>query len=246
VFSGQTGGPLLTKYGTEQVGISAEIAIGDLTGVPIAPEYRNRGRVELATHITPTLGPLLSRIPKPVRHIAEDQNPVDFLLQGGSTLSVKTNMREAGKIAPQNIGQPTSLTFWSRLPELIPEGVEISGLNYQQSARLFKQVAQSKTTDLLTAYWRNLFDCDFLIYVSNVLGQDNELSSSPTALLYKKAQSPDWDESLLTFTKSLADWNESSTVKYANHSIGEFQIHNNRNCFKFRFNIKGLMEAGLL
>ena len=237
---------MLTSYGTEQVGISAEIAIGDLTGVPIAPEYRNRGRLELATHITSVLGPLLSQIPKPVRHIAEDQNPVDFLLQGGSTLSVKTNMREAGKVAPQNIGQPTSSTFWSRLPELIPEGVEISGLNYQESAQLFMQVAQSKTSDLLTAYWRNLFDCDFLIFVSNVLGQGNNLSSSPTARLYKRAQSPDWDESLLTFTKNLADWNESSTVKYANHSIGEFQIHNNRNCFKFRFNIKGLTEAGLL
>lgn len=44
-------------------------------------------------------------------------------------------------------------------------------------------------------------------------------------------------------------WNESNTVKYSNVSIGEFQVHNKRNCFKFRFNMDGinkLIESGEL
>ena len=228
------------------MGISAEIAIADLSRVAVAEKYRARGRLELETHIAEAVRPLLLEMPKPISHIAEDQSSIDFLLEGGYSLSVKTSMREAGKLAPQNIGQPTSSTFWSRLPELIPEGVDITRLDYQESAKLFKQVAQSKASELLTAYWRNLFDCDFLIFVSNVLDRDDKLSSSINASLYTKAESPDWDPSQITFTKSLKEWNESSTIKYGKFSIGEFQIHNNRNCFKFRFNFKGLIQAGLV
>ena len=40
----------------------------------------------------------------------------------------------------------------------------------------------------------------------------------------------------------LEDWNESNTVKYNNISIGEFQVHNNRQCYKFRFNFKNLIK----
>jgi hypothetical protein len=111
---------LLTSYGTEQVGISAEIAIGDLTGVAIADNYRRRGRPELVKHMTPALVSVVNQIPKPTSHIAEDQNPIDFLLEGEKTLSVKSNMRKAGKVPPQKIGQPTANTFWELLPQLDP------------------------------------------------------------------------------------------------------------------------------
>jgi len=194
----------------------------------------------------PGLDKVVARIPKPVTHIAEDQNPVDFLLLDGQTLSVKSNMRAAGKVAPQNIGQPTAYTFWRRLPQFVPGGVDISRLPYGESARLFKQVAQTETSALLAEYWKNLFDCDYLIYVCNVLDQYDGLTSSPTVRLYAKTHSPDWHSSRITFSRSVSDWNESCTVKYDACSIGEFQIHNNRDCFKFRFNLKGLIEAGLL
>ena len=45
-----------------------------------------------------------------------------------------------------------------------------------------------------------------------------------------------------TFTKNLENWNESNTVKYYGITIGEFQVHNNRNCLKFRFDMKNLIE----
>jgi hypothetical protein len=188
----------------------------------------------------------VARIPAPKKHIAGDQNPVDFLLKGESTLSVKSNMRQLGKVAPQNIGQPTSATFWSKLPELVPPGVKISDLSYEESAQLFKQVALTDTATLLTAYWENLFECDFLIYVFNVLDANDNLSSGPSVRVYEKAQSPIWDISKIDFSQNIKTWNESCTVKYRGTSIGEFQVHNNRNCFKFRFNLGGLIDCGLL
>ena len=237
---------MLTNYGTEQVGISAEVAVADLTGVAIADHYRRRGRPELVQHISPALVSVVNRIPKPTRHIAEDQNPIDFMLEGDKTLSVKSNMRDAGKIAPQNIGQPTSSTFWELLPQLVPEGSDPKRLSYADSAKLFKQVALTDTVTLLTEYWKNLFDCDYLIYVYYVLAAVNQLSRSPSARLFEKSKSPQWEKSKISFTQSLATWNESCTVKYNGVSIGEFQVHNNRDCFKFRFNISGLIRAKLL
>jgi len=237
---------VLSKYGTEQVGISTEIAVADLYNVPIDASYRARGRIELVNHIKPALQIQLSHIPSPVKHIAEDQNPIDFSLQGDKSLSVKTSMRKAGKVAPQNIGQPTAATFWSRLPNLVPNGTDIKSLTYAQSAALFKEVAQTRTAELLTEYWNNLFDCDYLLYVYNVVESDNTLTTSPTAKLWSKPQSPTWKTSQLSFSQATAEWNESCTVKYQTFSIGEFQIHNNRNCFKFRFNLSGLIDSGLL
>lgn len=237
---------MLTKYGTEQVGISAEIAVADLTGVEIEESYRRRGRPELVKHISPALVDTVERIPKPTVHIAADQNPIDFMLEGNKTLSVKSNMRSAGKIAPQKIGQPTASTFWDLLPHLAPEGSSPGNLPYAESAKLFKNVALSKTAELLTAYWENLFDCDYLIYVCDVFTESSQLTKSPTVRLYEKTHSPVWETSKITFTQDLAHWNESCTVKYNGVSIGEFQVHNHRNCFKFRFNISGLIQAKLL
>jgi hypothetical protein len=237
---------VLSQYGTEQIGISAELAIADLSQVEVNFAYRLRGRPEIVEHIKPALEKLISEIPKPTTHIAEDQNPIDFRLEGRKTLSVKTNMRQAGKIAPQNIGQPTSLTFWTRLPDLVPDGIDVSRLSYEESVQLFKSVAQSDISILLRKYWENLFDCDYLIYICNVLDKNDNLSSFPTVALYEKSNSPVWQANKISFTQTLATWNESCTVKYDGYPVGEFQIHNNRDCFKFRFNFGGLIKAGLI
>jgi hypothetical protein len=189
---------------------------------------------------------VLSEIPKPIAHTAMDGNPIDFQLENSATLSVKSNMRKLGKVPPQNIGQPTASTFWSSFPHLAPAGENVNSLTYEQSAQVFKQVAQAEIVELLGEYWRNLFLCDYTIYVFEVLGKYNKLSSQPKVKVFKKTPSPDWQRSSISFTQSVATWNESCTVKYGNISIGVFQIHKKRNCFKFRFNLPGLIQAGLL
>ena len=114
-------------------------------------------------------------MPEPVKHIAEDQNPVDFKLKGGKTLSVKSNMREGGKVAPQRIGQPTSKTFWAAMSHLAPNvDTTAEDFDYETSKKLFKATARNKTKEMLDAYWKNLFDCDYLLYVEKVLGKSGD------------------------------------------------------------------------
>jgi hypothetical protein len=236
----------LNKYNNEQVGISAEIAIGNLTGVSVVDKYRRRGRAELIQHISPALVETLSQIPRPISHTAERRNPIDFTLEGEKTLSVKSNKQGAGKIAPTKIGQASSTTFWGHLPQFAPKGIDLSKLSYGESAKLFKEVALTNTSNLLTAYWEHTFDCDYMIYVYDVLTDGDNLTSGPTVRLFGKIKSPSWDKSQLTFTQNLDSWNESCTVKLDDISIGEFQVHRNRNGFKFRFNFGGLMQGGFL
>ena len=52
------------------------------------------------------------KIPKPQKHVAENQNPVDFELEGSKTLSVKTSKKQLWKVAPQCVGQPTAETYF--------------------------------------------------------------------------------------------------------------------------------------
>jgi hypothetical protein len=237
---------VLSRYGTEQVGISAEVAVADLSGVSVRAEYRERGRPELVRHISSAIEDLLENLPKPISHIAEEQNPIDFMLLGQKTLSVKSSMRNAGKVAPQNIGQPSSATFWEHLPHFVPTGMDPRTFNRSQSNALFKKIAQERTSELLTEYWNNLFDCDYWLYVHNVLSTDDTLTEKPKAVLYKKSKCPKWDISKFSFTRDLKNWNESCTLKYDSITIGEFQVHNNRDCLKFRFDVGGLLHSGLI
>ena len=98
----------------ETIGISAEIAIADYFDVEIDQDYRERGDEAVVDMIYPKVEDIFKKhnIPSPIEHIAEKQNPVDFLLEDGLTLSVKTNQRYPAKVAPQIIGQPTSETFF--------------------------------------------------------------------------------------------------------------------------------------
>lgn len=237
---------MLSKYGTEQVGISVEVALADLTNVHVEENYRRRARIELINHIQPVLIPALELFPNPISHIAENQNPVDFLLEQDKTLSVKSNMRKPKKIAPQKIGQPTSSTFWHHFPHLAPKGVEMNSLTYAESSRIFKNVAYSEINELLDKYWENLFECNYWLYVYNVLDKYNDLTKTPTVMVLERLSTPKWTDFEISFSRTLDNWNESCTVRINGVSIGEFQVHNSRNCFKFRFNIAGLIQAKII
>ena len=64
----------------------------------------------------------------------------------------------------------------------------------------------------------------------------------------KELKLPNCHRECFSFTQSLENWNESNTLKYSINdtekpiSIGEFQVHKNRSCFKFRFNIKNILK----
>lgn len=227
----------------EQVGISAEIAIADVFGVSINPTYRSRGVSSITQSIKPIVGGIFAsyNIPSPIKHIAEGQNAVDFNLSGGKTLSVKTNKQALGKAAPQKIGQASSSTWYSHLAKAL--SIETVPSTYAEKARLFKQIALTRIDELLALYWENMFDCDYLVHFYNVVDRSDNPTNNPQFIVFEKSSSPVWDKSKVSFTKStVAEWNESTTVKYDGVTIGEFQVHNNRDNFKFRFNMAGVAE----
>lgn len=233
----------------EQIGISAEIAIADKFKVSVSDGYRSRGVVEIIDTISPIINSIFKnyKIPNPVKHVAERQNIVDFVLVNNQTLSVKTNKQKLGKCAPQKIGQASSNTWFALLAERL--GIAYIPTSYDEKVKLFKIIALTRIEELLTIYWSHMFDCcDYLIYIFNVVDGDDNPTDNPEYVVTVKTSSPIWDPTKITFTRpTVLDWNESNTVKYEYDgvAIGEFQVHNNRDNFKFRFNMSGIAKLML-
>lgn len=237
----------------ESIGISAEVAIAYSYGVPINADYARRaekGIVELLMQGDAVKKIFaLEGIPAPVRHIAEGQNPIDFILMNNKTLSVKTNQNDIGRAAPQNIGQPTQHTYFKYIQDnnILP-GFEINQIlgafgltdTYENRAIIFKILSIEYIDILINMYWKNMFDCDYLILFYNLENYANPLGSYK--MFGKDGRVPEWDKRKFSFTQTLNTWNESNTLKYCNVVIGNFQVHRNRDCFKFRFDMKGIMQ----
>ncbi len=236
----------------EQIGVSAEISIADIFNISIGDTYRNRGVPDIINTIKPIVNSIfeINSIPLPIKHVAENQNKIDFILNGNKTLSVKTNKQKLGKAAPQKIGQASSNTWFSILAERL--GIAYIPTAYPEKVKLFKIIALTRIEELLYIYWEYMFDCDFLIHIFNIVDSNDSPTNNPQYIVMKKTSSPIWDPTKITFTKTtVAEWNESNTVKYEYDgvAIGEFQVHNNRDNFKFRFNMAGiykLMKEGRL
>lgn len=236
----------------EQIGLSTEIAIADTFNVSISEQYRSRGVQDIVDSIKPIITDIFSsnNIKLPVKHAAEKQNIVDFILQDNKTLSVKTNKQKLGKAAPQKIGQASSNTWYAILAERL--GISYIPTAYPEKVKLFKIIALTRIEELLGIYWEYMFDCDFLVHVFNIVDSNDIPTGDPKYIVIKKTSSPIWDPAKISFTKTtVAEWNESNTVKYEYDgvAIGEFQVHNNRDNFKFRFNMAGihkLMKEGRL
>ena len=189
-------------------------------------------------------------IPFPIKHVAEGQNPVDFILNDGSTLSVKSNQRPLGKVAPQIIGQPTAETYFDYLYHNFSFDIykELDNAylddTYENRSYIFKCFSIENIEIMLSEYWRHLFECNYYLHFYNILkpGRIVNLDDIKYLSLIDVPTNPKWDKSNISFTQSIESWNESNTVKYYGISIGEFQVHKNRNCFKFRFNMSGVKK----
>lgn len=234
----------------ESYGIAAEVAIAKTFNIEINPLYEKRAEEDTVKLLlnNDNIKKIFTKenIPNPIRHIAERQNPIDFILSDNSNLSVKSNQGNLGKVAPQRIGQPTSETYFSYLESYfknfsLDKYLKENKLpnTYVGRSIAFKKISITYTAEIVDMYWRNLFDCDYYLHFYNL---SNQLDPLDNYLFLRKNRPPIWDEDKFSFTQNLDSWNESNTLKYYNISIGEFQVHNNRNCFKFRFNIDGIMQ----
>lgn len=227
----------------ETIGISAEVAIAKAFDVKINKKYERRADSKIVKKIKKYITKAFDvlEIPRPINHCAENQNPVDFLLKKEKTLSVKTNTKKFGKSAPQKVGQPTSKTYFEKVAKAVKVEPRKAPEEYEDRVKLFKKISTQEIKKVLTLYWKHFFSCDYMIYISNI----NSKKDIPNFIMFKKAsKSPEWEEKEITFTRGLDKWNKGTTVKYFGVSLGEFQIHKNENrdCFEFRFNVKGLIK----
>lgn len=231
----------LDNFKTEIIGVSAEIAIADSFDIPVNQIYRDRGNIEIVELLSPYIRDIFieNGIPAPLRLVAENLNDTDFILSDGRTLSVKSNKKDLGKVAPQIVGQPTSKTYFEHFKDFFPFQIPE---DYQSKAKIFKEFTFHNIDKVINIYWKYLFHCDYMVYFFDVLNSAGNISKKPNFIVMEKIKAPIWDKNKFSFTQDLNTWNESNTLKYNNISIGEFQVHNHRDNFKFRFNMKNILK----
>lgn len=88
-------------------------------------------------------------------------------------------------------------------------------------------------------YLSHLFDSDYLLWIyktKSKKGYDYEI-------IKKSDFTMNWVQDKFSFTRDIEKWTgSSSTVKYDGETLGEFQVHSNRNSYVFRFNMKNLLS----
>nr|YP_009472584.1 hypothetical protein [Rhipilia penicilloides]ARO74249.1 hypothetical protein [Rhipilia penicilloides] len=152
------------------------------------------------------------------KYIGSKPNLADFLLTDGSTLSVKSNK------SPSKIGQLTKKRFCEEFH--LPKNVD------------FKSFILKNVFKLTFQYYQNLWNCDYILWVYK---QKNKfcylLINRKNAFPYPFNKKKEF-----SFTRGIENWKESTTLKYKKVSIGEYPIHKNRDCIKFRFHFKNVLN----
>lgn len=147
-------------------------------------------------------------------------------------VSVKTNFN-GKKVCPQVIGQTTFKKYKSYFK--IDE-------NYTKAE--LKIYIMEHIDEILKEYLKYTFHCDILYYFKE------RKNSGLYIIKYdeNRLNNVKFEKGFVSFShiKNNKDWNESSTVYYTLNnqtlSIGEFQVHNNRDNIKFRWNFDIIIQ----
>lgn len=213
------------KTTNETFGITCEKIICDIHNIIFPTEMKKRVvETRFTTELKKNLETVLEYNCLSIKKYSGNfDDKVDFILSNNKTLSVKTNL-QSDKICPQIIGQTTRKKFCSYFNIL------------SDSHDIIKKWIFDNRQKILEEYFRHTFCCDYLLWV-NEQTAECKLISRPKIVPFLNT----------TFTRSLDKWNESNTVKIQIQtnkyvSLGEFQLHRNRNCIKFRFNLKTLIK----
>lgn len=225
---------------TETLGMSAEKAICDVFNIYYDEDLVKRSDNALVLELIPIIQDAFNdkNMPKPIKHIGKDKgtrgkqskSPYDFMLEGNKTLSVKTNLNAtSAKVCPPEVGQPGKETFLIYFGHLFEK---------EFSNDEFKKVVLDKIDKMIPIYFDHLFDCDYLLWIAFDNRKQNYVYN-----IISKLDNIVWENEYFSFTKNTVEsWNESTTVKYKGITIGEFQVHNHRNSYKFRFHFPNLLK----
>lgn len=157
--------------------------------------------------------------------------PYDFLHPSNhmTKLSVKTIKTDSSfKICPQEIGQPSRQKFAQHF-------------DIEPTVENIKTFIETNPSTMMEQYFKYTFGSPILFYhekqdLCMFIEQDSSNSFIP------------WNtfEYQFSHLKKLVSWNESTTISIVKDgnaiTIGEFQVHNHRNCVKFRFSLKNILS----
>lgn len=164
----------------------------------------------------------------------QSKSGIDFILEAGKSLSLKTNKNKSVKVCPPEIGQPSPKTFDLYFSTM---GWYDGKMNEEK----FRQIVLNREilSELLSEYLRHLNECDYLLW--SIYNEGSDIQSK---LIEKKFfQNWSFSPKPISYSNFFQDKN-SVTIRYGkrNISLGEFQIHSARNSLKFRFNFGNLLS----
>jgi adenine-specific DNA-methyltransferase len=218
---------------TEEVGILTEKVICDILSIPFNTQRQNRcddsSYVDLKNDVRTTLGEELNSSIGKCEHVGQEGKECDFVSDKLGRISVKTNFT-GNKVCPQNIGQPSLKSFNKYFKTDI------------QDKLCFKTYFVRCLPELLVEYIKNVFVCDttiMFLFHDGVVHVIRKNADTPLQTNIPR-------ETLFT-TKTVEEWMESNTIKIRTSenetmSLGEIQVHNNRDSLKFRFHLDALLK----
>lgn len=209
------------KILTEDLGKIFEMAICILYKIKYDGKYKYS--IEEAETLSKRIVELREIFPYNISHTAKNGSQYDFMdTENDIKLSAKTTKKD-GKVCPQVIGQPSKKNF-----------CEYFSLNTDISLQDIKHYIQNNIDDILNIYYKCTFDCPIIYY------------NKKKNLVYfiKSIREIEWNKQEIEFShiKKQKIWNESSSISIRNITIGEFQVHNHRDCIKFRWFFENLLK----
>jgi hypothetical protein len=161
-----------------------------------------------------------------IRHCASRGSKYDFECVDDPNihLSAKTSKKKAGKVCPQVLGQPSRKKF-----------CEFFALDQCIDLDQIKLFISNNIANLLQVYSAHTFDCPILYY--------NKASDVLAFIVLK--EEINWAANSINFSHNIKKklWNESSSISINGVTIGEFQVHKNRDCIKFRWAFENLLTV---
>ena len=209
------------KVLTEDLGKIFEMAICLLYEIEYDGKYKYS--LDEAINIKSKLHKLKNVFPFKIKHIAKNGNKYDFVSIDDNNiyLSAKTTKKDA-KVCPQVIGQPSKKKF-----------CEFFEIDLLYNLEQIKTYIETNVKSLLYVYILNTFDCPIVYY--------NKYKNM--VLFVKLKETIKWtDDILFSHIIKNKKWNESSCIVINGITIGEFQIHNHRDCIKFRWSFEKLLN----
>lgn len=215
---------------TEELGMLTEKVICDVSKINFNTNREYSGMVkEMYGDINKSIGEIYKTV-KLTDHVGNMNKEYDFMGVNDTKkkvikVSVKTIMKGANKICPQRVGQCSLKKFNERFGMEFKSTDEIK-MYYYEDLRM-----------LLDEYLKNTFCCDnTLVYKFR------------DGVMYnvERIRVPKFINVVFSLKNDIDDWNESNTV-YAvmygkRYTLGEVQIHRNRDCIKYRFNSDTLIR----